>query len=103
MVFSSDLSTIAVSKTKRRTVEQARRKSLPRKLPRAVATRNRRGRITDMRISDGGGESGLYLGRFLDEEAGRLGDKLVYSGERHALVFGPNGSGKGARFLMVNL
>jgi type IV secretion system protein VirD4 len=50
-----------------------------------------------------GGESGLYLGRFVDEEARRLGDKLVYSHERHALVFGPNGSGKGVRFLMVNL
>jgi type IV secretory pathway TraG/TraD family ATPase VirD4 len=25
------------------------------------------------------------------------------SNERHAVVFGPNGSGKGVRFLMVNL
>jgi len=49
------------------------------------------------------GESGLYLGRFLDEEARKVGGKLVYSRERHALVFGPNGSGKGVRFLMVNL
>jgi type IV secretion system protein VirD4 len=50
-----------------------------------------------------GGERGLYLGRFVDEEAGKLGDKLVYGGESHALVFGPTGCGKGVRFLAVNL
>jgi type IV secretion system protein VirD4 len=32
-----------------------------------------------------------------------VGDKLVYDGERHALLFGPNGSGKGTRFLINNL
>jgi type IV secretion system protein VirD4 len=50
-----------------------------------------------------GGDRGLYLGRFIDEEAGRLLDKIVYDGERHAILFGPNGSGKGVRFLMPNL
>jgi type IV secretion system protein VirD4 len=49
------------------------------------------------------GERGLYLGRFVDEEAGVLGDKLIYEGERHALLFGPTGCGKGTRFLTVNL
>jgi type IV secretion system protein VirD4 len=49
------------------------------------------------------GAEGLYLGRYLDVAAGRLGDKLVYRGERHAILFGPNGSGKGASFLMPNL
>jgi hypothetical protein len=50
-----------------------------------------------------GGERGLYLGRFVDDAGGRLGGKLVYSSERHAILFGPNGSGKGVRFLMPNL
>ena len=54
-------------------------------------------------LLSGGGERGLYLGRYLDDEAGQLGDKLIYGGERHAILFGPNGSGKGTRFLMVNL
>jgi type IV secretion system protein VirD4 len=53
-----------------------------------------------------GGERGLYLGRFVDEDAkpkAQLGGKLVYSSERHAILFGPNGSGKGVRFLIPNL
>lgn len=52
-----------------------------------------------------GGDTGLglYLGRLLDEEANQLLDKLIYEGERHAILFGPNGSGKGVRFLMPNL
>lgn len=32
-----------------------------------------------------------------------FGEKQAYGGERHILVFGPNGSGKGTRFLMPNL
>jgi hypothetical protein len=53
-----------------------------------------------------GSERGLYLGRFVDEEAkprAQLGGKLIYSSERHLILFGPNGSGKGARFLIPNL
>jgi type IV secretion system protein VirD4 len=50
-----------------------------------------------------GGDRGLYLGRYLDEEAQLLLDKIVYHGERHLILFGPNGSGKGVRFLMPNL
>ena len=46
---------------------------------------------------------GLYLGRYLDEGTNSLGEKIVYGGERHAILFGPNGSGKGVRFLMPNL
>ena len=29
--------------------------------------------------------------------------KIVYEGERHVLLFGPNGTGKGTRFLIPNL
>lgn len=49
------------------------------------------------------GERGLYLGRFVDEDADALCDKLIYEGDRHALLFGPTGCGKGTRFLTVNL
>jgi hypothetical protein len=33
----------------------------------------------------------------------QFGERQPYSGERNLLVFGPNGSGKGTRFLMPNL
>lgn len=46
---------------------------------------------------------GLSLGRYYDEATQRIGDKVVYSGERHLLLFGPNGTGKGTRFLIPNL
>jgi type IV secretion system protein VirD4 len=46
---------------------------------------------------------GLHLGHFWDEKTGRFGDREVYEGSTHALVFGPSGTGKGTRFLMVNL
>jgi type IV secretion system protein VirD4 len=48
-------------------------------------------------------ERGLYLGRFLDEEVNRLGQKLIYADDRHAILFGPNGTGKGTRMLLPNL
>jgi type IV secretion system protein VirD4 len=66
----------------------------------------RRATSTETQSHLGGREHGLYLGRFLDEDAktsGQLGNKLIYSSERHAIIFGPNGSGKGTRFLMPNL
>jgi type IV secretion system protein VirD4 len=49
------------------------------------------------------GEEGITLGRHFDEPAGRVGDKIPYGGERHLLLFGPNGTGKGTRFLIPNL
>lgn len=48
-------------------------------------------------------QRGLYLGRTYDREADQAGDPLIYAGERHFLLFGPNGSGKGTRFLLPNL
>lgn len=52
-----------------------------------------------------GGSTGrsIYLGRYYDDEAARVGGEIVSIDERHLLVFGPNGSGKGTRFLIPNL
>jgi type IV secretion system protein VirD4 len=47
--------------------------------------------------------SSIYLGRYYDTEDDRAGDEIPYNGERHLLIFGPNGSGKGTRFLIPNL
>ena len=46
---------------------------------------------------------GIALGRHYDEATQRAGNKIVYAGERHVLLFGPNGTGKGTRFLIPNL
>ncbi len=46
---------------------------------------------------------GIALGRHYDEATQRAGSKIVYAGERHVLLFGPNGTGKGTRFLIPNL
>jgi len=47
---------------------------------------------------------GLILGRYYDADADRASlKKIVYTGERHLLLFGPNGSGKMTRFLVPNL
>jgi len=46
---------------------------------------------------------GIVLGRHYDDATHRVGDKIVYSGERHVLLWGSNGSGKGTRFLVNNL
>ena len=48
-------------------------------------------------------EEGVALGRHYDEATQRAGSKIVYGGERHLLLFGPNGTGKGTRFLIPNL
>src|SRR5580693_8186010 len=48
-------------------------------------------------------EEGITIGRYFDEPAARVGDKIAYAGERHVLLFGPNGTGKGTRFLIPNL
>src|SRR5580704_7595335 len=48
-------------------------------------------------------KEGITLGRHYDDTTDRAGAKLVYEGERHLLLFGPNGTGKGTRFLIPNL
>jgi type IV secretion system protein VirD4 len=44
----------------------------------------------------------VSLGRYLLGPE-QFGDRQLYGGERNLLMFGPNGSGKGTRFLMPNL
>lgn len=46
---------------------------------------------------------GLYLGRFYGRENDKVGGELPYGGDRHAIVFGPTGSGKTKRLLVPNL
>jgi type IV secretion system protein VirD4 len=46
---------------------------------------------------------GITLGRHFDDATQRVGERVVYQGERHLLLFGPNGTGKGTRFLVPNL
>ncbi len=50
-----------------------------------------------------GSGASIYLGRYLDLAKGAPGTDLTYDGERHLLLFGPNGSGKGTRLLVNNL
>ncbi len=49
------------------------------------------------------GATPIYLGRYLDLATRKPGNELTYDGERHLLLFGPNGSGKGTRILVNNL
>ncbi len=44
----------------------------------------------------------ITLGRIITREEG-ISYKMKYGGDRHLLVFGPNGSGKGTRLLVPNL
>src|ERR1700682_4314549 len=46
---------------------------------------------------------GITLGRYYEDGTARTGQRIVYEGERHLLLFGPNGTGKGTRFLIPNL
>src|ERR1700726_4022169 len=46
---------------------------------------------------------GIVLGRHYDDATRSAGGKIPYQGERHLLLFGPNGTGKGTRFLIPNL
>jgi type IV secretion system protein VirD4 len=46
---------------------------------------------------------GIALGRHYDDATQGVGGKIPYQGERHLLLFGPNGTGKGTRFLIPNL
>jgi hypothetical protein len=64
----------------------------------------RRASRADPRERFGASDFGLYVGRYFHEDTGRAEeDKIVYQGDRHALLFGPTGTGKTKRFLMVNL
>jgi len=57
--------------------------------------------LSDELEGEGGGD--LYLGRYYDAASGEAGGEIRYGGDRHLLVFGPTGSGKGRRLLMPNL
>ena len=47
---------------------------------------------------------GFYLGYYYDEQTKRAGTTpRIYHGPTHGLVFGPSGTGKTTRLLMVNL
>lgn len=50
-----------------------------------------------------GENNGIVLGRHYDEATQGAGGTIPYQGERHLLLFGPNGTGKGTRFLIPNL
>ena len=45
----------------------------------------------------------IYLGRYPKHPEHSEGRELMYAGERHLLLFGPNGAGKGTRLLVPNL
>jgi type IV secretion system protein VirD4 len=59
------------------------------------------GKKNNAKPSDPG--SSIYLGRYFDVRTGKSGSELTYDGERHLLLFGPTGSGKGTRLLVNNL
>jgi type IV secretion system protein VirD4 len=44
----------------------------------------------------------IYLGRYWNPRTGRVEGKLQYGGNRHLIVLGPTGSGKGARLIVPN-
>ena len=44
----------------------------------------------------------IYLGRYTTRIQ-TAGTEMTYDGERHLLIFGPNGSGKGTRLLVPKL
>jgi type IV secretion system protein VirD4 len=46
---------------------------------------------------------GIPLGRHYNDATREPGAPIDYFGERHLIVFGPNGSGKGTRFLVPSL
>src|SRR5580704_5812308 len=46
---------------------------------------------------------GLHLGHFYDDQTGRYGMRHVLETDKHGLFVAPSGSGKGVRWLAVNL
>jgi type IV secretion system protein VirD4 len=48
-------------------------------------------------------QQGIDLGRYYFQDSDEIGAPLIYDDERHMVVFGPTGSGKTTRLLMVNL
>src|SRR5260370_2563 len=46
---------------------------------------------------------GLHLGYYYDDATKHAGGRRIYQGDRHAIVFGPSGTGKTTRLLMANL
>ncbi len=48
-------------------------------------------------------DGAIHLGRHFDADHPEAEKQLAYKGERHLLLFGPNGSGKGTRLLIPNL
>jgi type IV secretion system protein VirD4 len=46
---------------------------------------------------------GILFGHYYNSDEDRAPNPIEYKGERHVLVFGPNGSGKAVRFLLPNL
>ena len=43
-------------------------------------------------------KQGLTLGRYFDDTTHSTGERIVYAGERHMLLFGPNGTGRARAF-----
>lgn len=68
---------------------------------------NKRGATEfEVHIALGDSQQGLNLGRYYDPELtppNDFGSKIIYSDDRHALIFGPTSAGKTTRLLMVNL
>src|ERR1700683_2857694 len=54
-------------------------------------------------VLGGDAPDAIRLGRYIDREQNTIAGRMSYTGERNAIVFGPNGSGKGTRILMPNL
>jgi type IV secretion system protein VirD4 len=54
-------------------------------------------------LTRNGANDGLLLGRKVSEDGSVTADKVIYEGPLHTVLFGPNGVGKGMRFLVPNL
>jgi type IV secretion system protein VirD4 len=48
-------------------------------------------------------DEGIALGRHYDDVTQHAGGKIIYTGERHVILWGSNGSGKGTRILIPAL
>lgn len=63
----------------------------------------RREPFVDFPVIGSDAPDALRLGRFADTHRNLITGRIGYGGERNALIFGPNGSGKGTRLLVPNL